>query len=99
HWDLPQALEDKGGWVNRDTSFRFADYAELLTREFGDLISTWVLLNEPGVFTYLGYGTGLHAPGRSSFLYYLRAAHNANIAQSLALNAMRAAAKRRLSLG
>jgi hypothetical protein len=64
HWDLPQALEDNGGWPNRDTASRFADYVELMARALGDRVSNWILFNEPSAFTDLGYLEGTHAPGR-----------------------------------
>jgi beta-glucosidase len=90
HWDLPQALEDRGGWPARDTAGRFADYAEIAAREFGDRVTHWSLLNEPGVFTMLGYLLGNHAPGRQDFGDYLRATHVANLAQGDAFRAMKA---------
>jgi beta-glucosidase len=92
HWDLPQALEDKGGWPNRDLAGYFADYAGIVTRALGDRITTWVIFNEPWVFTYLGYGSGIHAPGRKSGADFLRAAHTVNLAQGEAFRAMKAAA-------
>ena len=64
HWDLPQALQDAGGWAARDTAGRFADYTELALRALGDRVESWMLLNEPSVFTSLGYWIGIHAPGR-----------------------------------
>jgi len=64
HWDLPQALEDKGGWPNRDLARRFADYAAIVAKALGDRVTTFALFNEAYVFTHLGYGTGEHAPGR-----------------------------------
>ena len=63
HWDLPQPLEDAGGWPNRDTAAHFADYAEVAARAFGDRASDWILFNEPLAFTYRGYLEGSHAPG------------------------------------
>ena len=63
HWDLPQELEDAGGWTNRDTALRFADYAEHVAGELGDRISVWTTLNEPWCSAFLGYGSGVHAPG------------------------------------
>ena len=73
HWDLPQVLEDAGGWPNRDTAARFADYAEQMGRALGDRVSDWILFNEPLAFTYQGYLEGNHAPGRKSLLGFLRA--------------------------
>jgi beta-glucosidase len=81
HWDLPQSLEDAGGWPNRDTASRFAAYAEICARAFGDRVSDWVLFNEPLAFTYRGYLEGAHAPGRASLLDFLRATHVVNLAQ------------------
>ncbi len=90
HWDLPQALEDAGGWPNRDLAGRFADYAEIMARALGDRVEYWTLLNEPAAFTSLGYLDGTHAPGRSSILDFLRATHTANLAQSAGFRAVKA---------
>jgi len=91
HWDLPQKLEDAGGWPNRDLAGRFAEYAEIVTRALGDRISHWCIFNEPWVFTMLGYGWGIHAPGRKNFLDFLRASHVVNLAQGQAFRAMKGA--------
>lgn len=91
HWDLPQALEDRGGWPERDTAGRFADYADVTLRALGDLVSDWMIFNEPKVFTVFGYLAGIHAPGRNSLPDFLRATHTVNLAQGEALRAMRAA--------
>lgn len=64
HWDLPQALEDKGGWYSRDTASAFAEYAEAIVRRLGDRVNDWITLNEPWVQSWHGYATGEHAPGR-----------------------------------
>jgi beta-glucosidase len=96
HWDLPQALEDAGGWPNRDTAARFADYVQLMTQALGDRVSDWMLFNEPSVFTYSGYLEGRHAPGHKSILDFLRATHTVNLAQGegfRALKALRPAAR------
>lgn len=98
HWDLPEALEDTGGWLNRDVASGFGDFSALMARRLGDRVTTWALLNEPWVFTYLGYGAGVHAPGRRGFQSFLQAAHHANLAQGLGLQAMRAE-RSSLSLG
>jgi beta-glucosidase len=90
HWDLPQALEDRGGWPERETSDRFAEYAEIVTRALGDQVKTWAIFNEPWCISMLGYGIGIHAPGRSEFGLYLRAAHTINLAQGKAFRAMKA---------
>ncbi len=71
HWDLPQALEDSGGWTNRDTAARFADYVQLVAHALGDRVSDWMLFNEPAAFVDLGYLEGTHAPGRKSLLDFL----------------------------
>jgi beta-glucosidase len=90
HWDLPQALEDRGGWPERDTAWRFADYAEAVLSRLGDRVSDWMIFNEPAIFTTLGYLAGYHAPGRKERGAFLRATHNVNLAQAEALRAMRA---------
>ena len=90
HWDLPQALEDAGGWPNRDTSSRFADYAELVARALGDRVTDWLLFNEPLSFTYEGYLDGTHAPGRKGILDFLRASHTVNLAQGSGFRALKA---------
>ncbi len=90
HWDLPQALEDEGGWPERDTAARFADYAALVVRALGDRISEWMLMNEPAVFVQFGYGLGIHAPGRRDRAALLRATHVVNLAQGEAFRAVKA---------
>jgi beta-glucosidase len=92
HWDLPQRLESRGGWPERDTAGRFADYADLVARALGDRISDWLLFSEPLVFTAFGYMLGLHAPGRRSADDFLRASHSVNLAQGLGFAAIRASA-------
>ncbi len=89
HWDLPQALEDAGGWPNRDLAGRFADYAEIVAHALGDRVEYWTLLNEPAAFTSLGYLDGKHAPGRSSIFAFLRATHTANLAQGAGFRAVK----------
>ncbi|MFC0531015.1 GH1 family beta-glucosidase [Phytohabitans kaempferiae] len=91
HWDLPQALEDAGGWPARDTASRFAEYAELAHRALGDRVRHWTTLNEPWCSAFLGYGSGAHAPGRSDGADALRAAHHLMLGHGLAVQAMRAA--------
>jgi beta-glucosidase len=90
HWDLPQALEDAGGWPNRDTAARFADYGELMARSLGDRVSDWTLFNEPSAFVDVGYLEGRHAPGRKSILAFLRASHTVNLAQAAGFRAVKA---------
>lgn len=90
HWDLPQALEDAGGWPNRDTYQHFANYASIVTKALGDRIDHWAIFNEPWCFTFLGYGIGIHAPGLTGMDRFLRASHTVNLAQGEAYRAMRA---------
>ncbi len=90
HWDLPQALEDAGGWPNRDTAARFADYVDQAARLFGDRVSGWTLFNEPAAFTSFGYLEGIHAPGRKSLRDFLRASHTVNLAQGAGFRALKA---------
>ena len=92
HWDLPQELEDAGGWPNRDTAHRFADYAERMARALGDRVKVWATLNEPWCSAYLGYGSGVHAPGRTDPLAALTAVHHLNLAHGLGGRAIRAVA-------
>ena len=89
HWDLPQALEDAGGWTNRDTAYRFAEYASIVGEALGDRVATWTTLNEPWCSAYLGYGSGSHAPGRTDRLATLQAVHHLNLAHGLALDELR----------
>jgi beta-glucosidase len=90
HWDLPQSLEDAGGWPNRDTASRFADYAETMVEALGDRVSDWVVFNEPNIFTTFGYLVGIHAPGRRDMDAFLRSTHTVSLAQGEAVRAMRA---------
>jgi len=94
HWDLPQDLEDRGGWPVRDTAERFADYAAILGRSLGDRIETWSLFNESKAFTQLGYWIGDFAPGRKDPLAFLRATHTVNLAHGMGFRALKAANSR-----
>jgi beta-glucosidase len=89
HWDLPQALQDAGGWANRDTAERFADYAAVVAGALGDRIATFTTLNEPWCSAFLGYGNGLHAPGVADPAMALRAAHHLLLAHGLGVAALR----------
>ncbi len=91
HWDLPQALQDRGGWPERDTAGRFADYADVVVRALGDRVKDWILLNEPSIFTTMGYWVGIHAPGIADPDAFLRATHVVNLAQAAGFAAVRAA--------
>ncbi len=90
HWDLPQYLQDAGGWPSRDTALRFGDYASVLAASFGDRVDTWTTLNEPWCAAYLGYGNGAHAPGIKDYDQALAAVHHLNLAHGLACQAIRA---------
>jgi len=90
HWDLPQALQDAGGWPNRDLAGRFTDYCEIVTKAMGDRVIDWCIFNEPWVFTFLGYARGIHAPALSDFAATLRATHVVNISQGQAFRAIKA---------
>ena len=90
HWDLPQALEDKGGWLNRDTCYAFGDYARAVLKRLGDRPMQWATFNEPQVFVYLGYGAGRHAPGRRLDAAGLhQTIHQVLLAHGLAMGALR----------
>ncbi|WP_433355395.1 GH1 family beta-glucosidase [Microtetraspora malaysiensis] len=90
HWDLPQALEDAGGWPERDTAARFADFAALVHDALGDRVTNWSTVNEPWCAAFLGYASGEHAPGRREPAAAIRAAHHLNLAHGLSTQAMRA---------
>ncbi|MFE3761445.1 GH1 family beta-glucosidase [Streptomyces sp. NPDC059104] len=92
HWDLPQELEDAGGWPRRETADRFAEYASLTAGALGDRVATWTTLNEPWCTAFLGYASGEHAPGRTDPAAALRAAHHLNLAHGRAVQALRACA-------
>ncbi|WP_422769408.1 GH1 family beta-glucosidase [Plantactinospora sp. WMMC1484] len=89
HWDLPQALEAGGGWLVRDTAYRFAEYAGLVAAALGDRIRLWITLNEPFIHTTLGYATGEHAPGHAHLFDALPAAHHQLLGHGLAVAALR----------
>ena len=91
HWDLPQPLEDAGGWMARDTAERFADYAAVVADRLADRIPMWITLNEPFVVTAFGYALGIHAPGKALMLDALATAHHQLLGHGLATAALRAA--------
>ncbi len=91
HWDLPQALEDDGGWLNRETVERFAEYAAIVGERYADRVEHWVPVNEPNVVMTLGYGNGRYAPGRTLMFDALPVAHHALLAHGRAAIALRAA--------
>jgi len=91
HWDLPQPLEDAGGWPARDTAHRFADYTALVLDALGDRVRNIITLNEPWCSAFLGYGSGAHAPGRQDPVAAVRAAHHLLLGHGWAVQAVRAA--------
>ncbi|MEO6572047.1 MAG: GH1 family beta-glucosidase [Ilumatobacteraceae bacterium] len=90
HWDLPSALEEIGGFRNRDTASYFADYAALMASEFGDRVDMWSTFNEPWCFAYLGHASGVHAPGLTDPAAAVAVAHHEMLAHGLGVQAMRA---------
>jgi len=92
HWDLPQALEDAGGWPSRDTALRFADYAAKMVDTFGGRAQRWITLNEPWCAAFLGHYEGRFAPGRRDYNEALTAVHHLLLAHGLGVSAIRAAA-------
>ena len=90
HWDLPSPLEQEGGWRNRATAYAFADYADIVTARLGDRVANWITLNEPWCSAYLGYGTGVHAPGLSDRQAAIDAAHHLLLGHGLAVPRIRA---------
>lgn len=82
HWDLPQALENKKGWLNRDVVDWFTEYADLVTRTYGDKVKNWMVLNEPMAYTALGYFMGAHAPGKIGGNKFLKATHHTCLVQA-----------------
>lgn len=94
HWDTPLPIEDAGGWLNRDTAYRFGEYAALVGERLADRAELWIPLNEPVVLTMLGYALGTFAPGRSLLFEALPTAHHQLLAHGLAVRALRAAGAR-----
>jgi beta-glucosidase len=99
HWDLPQELEDAGGWPARDTAHRFADYAMLVFDRLSDRVRNWTTLNEPWCSAMLGYAWGRQAPGRQDFAAGIHAAHHLLLGHGLAAQRIRAAATQPIDLG
>jgi beta-glucosidase len=83
HWDLPQDLEDRGGWKNREVVDRFSEYALLCAKTFGDRVKNWMVLNEPFAFTTLGYLLGMHAPGKYGLKNFIPVVHHAALCQGI----------------
>jgi beta-glucosidase len=91
HWDLPQTLEDAGGWTNRDTSDRFAEYTGIVYEALSDSVGFWITLNEPWVVAWMGHGYGLHAPGKTDAGAALATTHHLLLGHGLAMERMRSA--------
>jgi len=89
HWDLPQALQDEGGWTNRRTAELFGEYARIVATALGDRVALWTTLNEPWCSAFLGYASGVHAPGVTDDAAALSAVHHLNLAHGLAARAIR----------
>ncbi|KND45252.1 MULTISPECIES: GH1 family beta-glucosidase [Streptomyces] len=91
HWDLPSSLEEAGGWLNRDTAERFAEYASVVAARLRDRVTKWITINEPAEHTLLGHALGTHAPGKQLMFDALPAAHHQLLGHGLAVRALRAA--------
>jgi beta-glucosidase len=98
HWDLPQPLQDEGGWVNRATAYAFADYAEIVAKRLGDRVAGWITLNEPWCSAFLGYGIGLHAPGIKDMQSAFDAGHHLLLAHGLAVPRIRAVSRAQVGI-
>ena len=98
HWDLPQTLEDLGGWANRATAEAFAEYAQIVYARLGDRVGTWTTLNEPWCSAYLGYGSGVHAPGVQDPARVFPAVHHLLLGHGLAARALRSAGAQNVSI-
>lgn len=89
HWELPQFLEDRGGWLNRETAYAFADFTRIVAEAFGNKVSTYTTLNEPYCSAFLGYEVGIHAPGKVGRQYGKKAAHHLLLAHGLAMQVLK----------
>ncbi|MDA8196142.1 MAG: GH1 family beta-glucosidase [Actinomycetota bacterium] len=98
HWDLPQSLQDKGGWKMRETSYRFADYAGVVTDAFKDRVKHWITLNEPWCSAWLGYAVGVHAPGETNIDSAVAATHHLLLGHGLALQQMRSMTEAKIGI-
>ena len=98
HWDLPQSIQDEGGWSNRDTSKYYADYASIVAKNYGDMVDFISTFNEPAVFTIHGLVDGYMAPGIIDMDHFIAAVHHVNLAHGLGIQAMRSI-KNELDLG
>ncbi|NKZ08077.1 GH1 family beta-glucosidase [Actinomadura latina] len=98
HWDLPQPLEDAGGWMERDTAYRFAEFSYLVAERLADRVDMWITLNEPVVVMAYGYAFGVYAPGRALMMDALPTAHHQLLAHGLSVNALRSRGARAVGL-
>lgn len=89
HWDLPQTLEEEGGWPARSTAEAFVEYTDAITRALGDRVKNWITHNEPAVVAWMGYGSGIHAPGLTDYKLSVRAAHHLLLSHGQAVPVMR----------
>lgn len=89
HWELPSALQEKGGWLSRETAFRFADYVDVITKRLGDRVKHWMPINEPNIHTFMAHLEGKFAPGIKSRVTGLKAAHHLLLAHGLAMQVIR----------
>jgi beta-glucosidase len=89
HWDLPQALQDRGGWAERDTAERYGDYASSVVSVLGDRVQTFAMFNEPNVAAVAGHLLGMHAPGESDLMAFIRVSHHLNLATGIGLQRLR----------
>ncbi len=89
HWDLPQFIQDRGGWVSRETAYRYLDYADLITKELSDRVESWATFNEPHCSSYVGYAIGRHAPGYNDNMLACQAAHHHMLAHGMAVDVIR----------
>lgn len=99
HWDLPQTLEDEGGWVKRDCAYAFADYAEVVAKRLGDRVAGWITHNEPWCVAYLGYGIGMHAPGIKDMQAAVDVSHHVLLSHGLAVPRLRAHSASNVQVG
>lgn len=99
HWDLPQTLQDTGGWTARDTVYRFADFARLVVERLGDRVTKWITINEPFVAAMIGHFTGRHAPGLTDPAAAFSAAHYLLLAHGLSVPVIRSAARQPVDVG
>ncbi len=99
HWDLPQGLQDLGGWPERDTAYRFAEYAAVVAESLGDRVTDWTTLNEPLCSAWIGHLDGTMAPGRTDLTAAIRASHHLQLAHGLGVEAIRSNATMPASVG